>query len=43
MAAENFKNRSAKVMIPPRKATQIAGFGIERFSSFQNFNKLYSI
>jgi len=29
MAIDNFKNRSAEVMIPKQKATQIAGFGVE--------------
>jgi carbon-monoxide dehydrogenase catalytic subunit len=29
MAIDNFGNRSADVMIPPYKATQIAGFGVE--------------
>jgi len=29
MAIENFKNRSADVMIPQQKTTQIAGFGVE--------------
>jgi anaerobic carbon-monoxide dehydrogenase catalytic subunit len=29
MAIDNFANRGAEVMIPPHKATQIAGFGVE--------------
>jgi len=29
MAIDNFENRSAEVMIPKYKATQIAGFGVE--------------
>jgi carbon-monoxide dehydrogenase catalytic subunit len=29
MAVDNFENRGAEVMIPPQKATQIAGFGVE--------------
>jgi carbon-monoxide dehydrogenase catalytic subunit len=29
MAVDNFKNRSADVMIPQQKTTQIAGFGVE--------------
>ncbi len=29
MAIDNFQNRSADVMIPQQKATQIAGFGVE--------------
>ncbi len=29
MAIDNFQNRSAEVMIPKQKATQIAGFGVE--------------
>jgi anaerobic carbon-monoxide dehydrogenase catalytic subunit len=29
MAIDNFANRGADVMIPPYKATQIAGFGVE--------------
>jgi anaerobic carbon-monoxide dehydrogenase catalytic subunit len=29
MAVDNFANRGTEVMIPPQKATQIAGFGVE--------------
>jgi len=29
MAIDNFENRGAEVMIPPYKATQVAGFGVE--------------
>jgi carbon-monoxide dehydrogenase catalytic subunit len=29
MAVDNFANRGSEVMIPPHKATQIAGFGVE--------------
>jgi carbon-monoxide dehydrogenase catalytic subunit len=29
MAVDNFSNRGSEVMIPPHKATQIAGFGVE--------------
>ncbi|MFH1980755.1 MAG: anaerobic carbon-monoxide dehydrogenase catalytic subunit [Pseudomonadota bacterium] len=29
MAIDNFQNRGAEVMIPPQKATQIAGFSVE--------------
>jgi len=29
MAIDNFENRSAEVMIPSQKSTQIAGFGVE--------------
>jgi anaerobic carbon-monoxide dehydrogenase catalytic subunit len=29
MAVDNFANRGSEVMIPPQKATQIAGFGVE--------------
>jgi carbon-monoxide dehydrogenase catalytic subunit len=29
MAIDNFANRGSEVMIPPQKATQIAGFGVE--------------
>jgi carbon-monoxide dehydrogenase catalytic subunit len=29
MAVDNFANRGTEVMIPPHKATQIAGFGVE--------------
>ncbi|MCP4104558.1 MAG: anaerobic carbon-monoxide dehydrogenase catalytic subunit [Desulfobacteraceae bacterium] len=29
MAIDNFKNRGSEVMIPPYKATQVAGFGVE--------------
>jgi len=29
LAIDNFENRKAEVMIPPQKATQIAGFGVE--------------
>ncbi|BBO85408.1 carbon-monoxide dehydrogenase catalytic subunit [Desulfosarcina ovata subsp. sediminis] len=29
MGIDNFENRSAEVMIPPQKCTQIAGFGVE--------------
>ena len=29
IAIDNFENRGADIMIPPQKATQIAGFGVE--------------
>jgi carbon-monoxide dehydrogenase catalytic subunit len=29
MAIDNFQNRGSEVMIPPQKATQIAGFSVE--------------
>jgi anaerobic carbon-monoxide dehydrogenase catalytic subunit len=29
LAIDNFKNRSAEVMIPPNKGQQVAGFGVE--------------